>query len=159
MIVHSPVPGPMDPFRRIDEGLRDMAPVTKKAAREMGKVQEATVRIEANLSGFHEAVRRARLALARLDFAMEAGRLAEHQVDARWYVRGALDPAYATPEARDAYLRVILTSAARHRLTAASAFLRGWAEHRPVDGAPVQNFVAHRYFGLRAGGVEWKATA
>lgn len=50
-------------------------------------------------------------------------------LEARYYVRGAMDPAYATPEARDAYVKTLYPEQA-------AAFLRGWVEHHPEDRWP-----------------------
>lgn len=61
------------------------------------------------------------------------GELAITRAEAVWYVRGGLDPRYTTPEARDAQVQVLgrlmdPPVAAR----CATAFLRGWVEHRPA---------------------------
>lgn len=50
-------------------------------------------------------------------------------LEARYYVRGGLDPAYASPAARDAYCRHLALAG---RPSYAAAFLRGWVEHHPA---------------------------
>lgn len=46
----------------------------------------------------------------------------------RAYVRGGLDPAYATPAARDAYVRQVEPELA-------ASFIRGWVECRDGGAA------------------------
>lgn len=75
---------------------------------------------------------------------------------ARYYVRGALDPSYATPGLRDALVAVLLSEDVGHpdthllspenRRLLAVAVMRGWAEHRPQSPDP-QPLVWHRALG------------
>lgn len=51
-------------------------------------------------------------------------------MEARWYVRGGLDPAYATPDARDGVARFLATNVCPD---VAAAFLQGWVEHHPTE--------------------------
>lgn len=61
-------------------------------------------------------------------------------VEARYYVRGAFDPRYAEPSARDAAAKALASVSP----TVAAAFLRGWCAHHE---APTEPFVWHRYIG------------
>lgn len=65
---------------------------------------------------------------------LQAQRDARHAGQAmRWYVRGAMDPAYADPAARDACVRRIMAGRDHppaHFADLAASFLRGWVEHR-----------------------------
>ena len=72
--------------------------------------------------------------LTRLNFEMETGRLSPHQVDALMYVRGGLDPDFASTDARDQYVKAIVTHPV-HGPAAAAAFLTGWATHRTEASA------------------------
>jgi hypothetical protein len=71
--------------------------------------------------------------------------LTPDQAWARFYVRGAMDPAYATPAAVDAYIRALSLVPGPVAETARTAFLHGWAEHRSVEHA--RSVVWHRYIG------------
>lgn len=62
-------------------------------------------------------------------------------LEAKYYVRGAMDPAYANPDARDSYVRT-LSLAWKRGPNYAAAFMRGWVEHRVGDVSGP--FVAHR---------------
>lgn len=106
---------------------------------------------------FVTAVNKAARALGRL-----AEQMREHANDpvrvagltARYHVRGALDPAYDTPEGRDALVRAILAGyveddplapflSRENRRACAVAAMQGWASRHPgVD--PV---VLHRLWG------------
>lgn len=57
-------------------------------------------------------------------------------LEARYYVRGAMDPRFTTPEARDAYVRDLLLGGAEWGAFRAAAFLRGWVEHHDPDAWP-----------------------
>lgn len=64
-------------------------------------------------------------------------------IAARAYVQGAMDPAYATPAARDARAQELLKIG--ERVTA--SFLRGWVEHRDTDLADPGQAVWFRLIG------------
>lgn len=60
----------------------------------------------------------------------------------RYFVRGAMDPLFASPEARDDYARRL----ARWAPGLAAEFLRGWVEHHDHDtDADHAVLVWHRY--------------
>lgn len=84
-----------------------------------------TVELTVDTSRYLAAVEKARTVARVLAFCIETRNLTADQVDARFYVRGALDPAYASPAARDAYLEV-MAQGGRHQHVAMAAFLRGW---------------------------------
>lgn len=63
-----------------------------------------------------------------------------HGALARCYVLGALDPTYADPAERDAWVRRM----APHSPTHAAEFLRGWAEHHETIPEPL---TWHRWIG------------
>lgn len=62
---------------------------------------------------------------ARADQVYRAG------LEARWYVRGGMDPAYAHPDARDHMVRD-LAGIGCH--TYAAEFIRGWVTHHEETG-------------------------
>lgn len=79
-------------------------------------------------------------------------------VEAQYFVRAGLDPAYATPEALDALVQAILGAAdldaglwlltRENRALVAAAAIRGWAGHRGRDAAPSPYGVTwHRQLG------------
>lgn len=91
------------------------------------------VHAAADMERVMAAVRAATAASWELDPVRKAG------LEARYYVRGAMDPTYATPEARDAYVKNLCSQAGSpvtdfHAL--AAAFLRGWVEHHGQDDWP-----------------------
>lgn len=75
-------------------------------------------------------------------------------LEARYYVRAGMDPAYATAHDHTALVRSILNGTAEdtarlsteaRRLVAASA-LRGWMDHRaPAEPEPVGPVIWHRF--------------
>lgn len=67
----------------------------------------------------------------------------------RFYVLGGLDPAYAAEADRD---DMVVSLLAHGRINAATAFLTGWATHRPAEwrhpeAPPAPPLVWHRAFG------------
>lgn len=116
----------------------------------MTAARSTTVVLEVDVTDIVRQLARAAQAAAQLDAAIESlkeamrvGALAEHAerirdtfttpagLEGRYYVRGGLDPAYAHPAARDAYVRR-LARRGRYGPLSAAAFLRGWVEHRDV---------------------------
>lgn len=101
-------------------------------------------------------------ALARMAEVMRAPTVQANQpvrvagLEARYYTRAALDPAYATPEGLRGLVRAVLdpdseeaeglwlVSPANRRLVAVAA-MTGWAEHRAGSGAG--QVCAHRQWG------------
>lgn len=80
-------------------------------------------------------------AMVRREVAREEARRAG--LEARYYVRGAMDPRFTTPEARDNYVNDMLAGwdgspwEPEGRAFRAAAFLRGWVEHHHPDPEPV----------------------
>lgn len=110
------------------------------------RTTDAHVVLAIDTTRYMAAVDRLARVTERMHFAVEVRNLASYQVDALMYVRGAFDPAYSDPAARDRYVRAV----AGHPTVgavAATAFLRGWTTHRPGRTEP---FVWHRYYaGVR----------
>ena len=82
--------------------------------------------------------------MTTIDLAAETARILaviEAGAEARCYVQGAMDPAYADPAARDREARDL----ARVSPTLAAAFLAGWSAHRAT--VPVEPFAWHRWLG------------
>lgn len=99
-------------------------------AEAFGRIARGATEAGAALLKMQEAVNRDILPVARRMVAAEEVRQAG--LEARYYVRGAMDPTYATPEARDAYVRAMVwTSDDSFRFDRAASFLRGWVEHHP----------------------------
>jgi hypothetical protein len=101
-----------------------------------------------------QAVRNMGRAMARAHEVQVAG------LEQRVYVRAAMDPAYAEPDALDSLVRLLLRKPSavlgvgdslflhredRYRLAAAA--MRGWAEHRPHEWHHQQAMPWHRYMG------------
>jgi hypothetical protein len=84
-------------------------------------------------------------------------------LEARYYVRGAMDPRFTAPEARDAYVRTILRTAdywtEGGRSLRAAAFLRGWVEHHPepvCECWPTPRHMHYVYYGITEPGSAWE---
>lgn len=65
-----------------------------------------------------------------LDVMLEVIGLTPDQVWARFYVRGAMDPDFAEPDAVDNYLIVLGRIRGDRGHAARTGFLAGWATHR-----------------------------
>lgn len=96
---------------RISRGLEDFKRAMADAVPRMAEAAGA-------LRSLHDQAAR-----VRHNFAVY-----EASHEARWYVRGGMDPRYTTPTARDAQLRRLAPSP-----NLAVAFLRGWVEHHPEE--------------------------
>ena len=102
-------------------------------------VQRASAEAAKSLNNMAESVRRMGKALAWQHEVRVSG------LEARMYVRAGLDPAYASEEALDGLVRLIMRKPSavlglgdslmlgtRDRARLAAAAMRGWAEHRPA---------------------------
>jgi hypothetical protein len=87
--------------------------------------REVTLELEANVRPF---VRE----MTKVAVRLEGRVLSQHELEARWYVRGGFDPKYADPERRDRFAQVLAAWPGGGPVIAA-AFLRGWALHRDHD--------------------------
>lgn len=87
-----------------------------------------TAGAERALTKLADQVAHAQAAAARLRGSLTRRReIRRAGLEARYYVRGGLDPAYATETARDAEFRRL---AERGSVDLAVAFAKGWAVHR-----------------------------
>jgi hypothetical protein len=102
-------------------------------------LQRAAEQMAKSVDTMAQAVRGMGKALARAREVSVSG------LEARMYVRAGLDPAYASEEALDGLVRLLLRKPSavlglgdsmmlgtRDRARLAAAAMRGWAEHRPA---------------------------
>lgn len=107
----------------------------------------AALRMAERFARMRDAANVANLAIQRQVRARKVGlEVAQAGMEARWYVRGALDPAYASEAARDAQVKFLAShAAAYHGTDLALSFLRGWVDHHPQAAEPVLSW--HRQIG------------
>lgn len=120
--------------RRLRELGRALGSLGATAGPFRGMVK-AAAEAEASMAKMHAAINADMAEGMRRMVRAELNRQEVRQagLEARYYVRGGLDPTYATPEARDAYVKGILTVGFWDGMghVRAAAFLRGWVEHHP----------------------------
>lgn len=103
-----------------------------------------TTSFERSMAAAARSVTRFRHHVAATAVLLEVIGRTPDQVWGTFYVRGGMDPRFATPDQVDDYLRVLNIIPGENGAAARNAFLRGWAEHRSVPTEPV---VWHRYIG------------
>lgn len=103
------------------------------------------------------------VAMVRREVAREEARRAG--LEARYYVRGAMDPRFTAPVARDNYVNDMLAGRdgspwdPEGRALRAAAFLRGWVEHHPepvCECWPTPVHMHYVYYGITEPGSAWE---
>lgn len=108
----------------------------------MSSIRKVAVNLELDTTGFITGMKRMAAASRRSEQILRNDPVWVAGLEARYYVRGAMDPMYATPWARDALVFAILSGLSipalqpRNRALVAAAVVRGWVTHRPAATRP-----------------------